>query len=86
MSFVLTLPWRSFVLAMRNRDRANKNEIAVFVFSVTTKDFPHDMLLPGLTGSTFTVLAAILARNLPKFETVDTHADFYCLNSSAAGV
>jgi hypothetical protein len=30
---------------MRNRNRANENEIAVFVFSVTTKHFPHDMLL-----------------------------------------
>jgi hypothetical protein len=30
---------------MRDRDRANKNEIEIFVFSVTSNDFPHDMLL-----------------------------------------
>jgi len=47
MSFVLTFPWGGFVLAMRDRDRANKNEIAVLAFGVTTKDIPHDMLLPG---------------------------------------
>ena len=32
------------MLAMRDRDRANKNEIEIFVFSVTSNDFPHDML------------------------------------------
>jgi hypothetical protein len=30
---------------MRDRDRANKNEIEIFVFSVTSNDFPHDKLL-----------------------------------------
>jgi hypothetical protein len=45
MSFVLTFPWRAFVFAMRNRDRTNLDEIAIFALSVTTKDFPHDMLL-----------------------------------------
>jgi hypothetical protein len=30
---------------MRSKDRANKNEIEIFVFSVTPNDFPHDMLL-----------------------------------------
>jgi hypothetical protein len=45
MSFVLTFPWRGFVLAMRDRDRANESEIAVFVFSVATKDFSHDLHL-----------------------------------------
>ena len=30
---------------MRDRDRANKNEIEIFVFTVTSNDFPHDMLL-----------------------------------------
>jgi hypothetical protein len=30
---------------MRNKDRANKNEIEIFVFSVTSNDFPHDMFL-----------------------------------------
>jgi hypothetical protein len=37
---------------MRNGNRANENEIVIFVFSVTTKHFPHEMLLPQLTGST----------------------------------
>jgi hypothetical protein len=30
---------------MRDRDRANKNEIEIFVFSVTSNYIPHDMLL-----------------------------------------
>ena len=30
---------------MRDRDRANKNKTEIFVFSVTSNDFPHDMLL-----------------------------------------
>jgi hypothetical protein len=30
---------------MRDRDRANKNEMEIFVFSVTSNDFPHEMLL-----------------------------------------
>jgi hypothetical protein len=45
MSFILASNWRAFILAMRDRDRANKNEIEIFVFSVTSNDFPHDMLL-----------------------------------------
>ena len=45
MSFVLTFPWRALVFAMRNRDRTNLDEISIFALSVTTKDFPHDMLL-----------------------------------------
>ena len=45
MSFVLTLPRRAFVLAMRDRNRANKNKIAIFAFSVATKDSSHDLLL-----------------------------------------
>jgi hypothetical protein len=44
MYFFLTFPWRGFVLAVRDRDRANKNEIASFVFSVTAKDFSHGVL------------------------------------------
>ena len=48
MSFVLTFPWRAFVFAMRNRDCTNLDEIAIFVFSVTTQHFPHDMLLTDL--------------------------------------
>jgi hypothetical protein len=31
---------------MRNRDRTNLDEIAIFGLSVTPKDFPHNML-PG---------------------------------------
>ena len=46
MFFVPTFPWRSFILAMRHWDRANKNEFAISTLSVTTKDFHHDMLLP----------------------------------------
>ena len=45
MSFVLTFPWRGFVFGIRNRDRTNLDEIAIFAFSVTTQDFPHDILL-----------------------------------------
>jgi hypothetical protein len=36
MSFVLAVSWRGLVLAKRDRDRANKNEISILVFSVTT--------------------------------------------------
>ena len=43
ISFILASNWRAFTLAMRDRDRANKNEIEIFVFSVTSNDF-HDML------------------------------------------
>jgi hypothetical protein len=49
MSFVLTLPWRTFVFAMRNRDCTNLDEISILALSVTTKDFPHDMLLYALS-------------------------------------
>src|SRR5215813_3095792 len=45
ISFILASNWRAFILAMRDRDRANKNVIEIFVFSVTSNDFPHDMLL-----------------------------------------
>jgi hypothetical protein len=51
MTFVLTFPWRAFVFAMRNRDCTNQDEISISALGVTTKDFPHDMLLPRLTGS-----------------------------------
>src|SRR5207248_8334233 len=44
ISFILASNWRAFILAMRD-NRANKNEIETFVFSVTLNDFPHDMLL-----------------------------------------
>ena len=49
MSFVPAFPWRLFVLAVGNRDRANKNEIAIIVLGVTTKDLSHDMLPPELS-------------------------------------
>jgi hypothetical protein len=43
------LSWRAagerLPLLMRDRDRSNKNQIEIFVFSVTSNDFPHDMLL-----------------------------------------
>ena len=45
MFFVLTFPWRAFVFGIRNRDRTNLDEIAIFAFSVTTQDFPQDILL-----------------------------------------
>jgi len=45
MPFVLTFPWRRFVLAMRDRHRTYQNEIAIFGFSVTAKDFSHGVLL-----------------------------------------
>ena len=49
ISFILSSNRRAFILAMRDRDRAYKraykNEIEIFVFSVTSNDFPHDMLL-----------------------------------------
>jgi hypothetical protein len=47
MPFLLTFFWRAFVFAMRDRNSANDNEIAILVFSVSTKDFPHEMLLYG---------------------------------------
>ena len=37
------------MLAMRDRDRANKNEIGILTSSVTSNDFPHAMLLIALT-------------------------------------
>jgi hypothetical protein len=39
MCLVLTFPWRGFVLAVRDRDRTNKNGISISVFGVTAKDF-----------------------------------------------
>src|SRR5262249_12477076 len=51
ISFILASSRRAFILAMRDRDRANKNEIEIFVFSVTSNDFPHDMLLLTLASN-----------------------------------
>jgi hypothetical protein len=48
MSFVPTFPGRRFGFAMRDRNRPNKEGNAILALSVTTKDFPHDMLLPKL--------------------------------------
>jgi hypothetical protein len=53
VSFVLTFPWRAFIFAMRNRDCTNQDEISILALSVTTTDFPHDMLLPRLTGQCY---------------------------------
>jgi hypothetical protein len=44
MPFVLTFPWRRFILAMRDRHCADQNEIASFVFGVTAKDLSHGVL------------------------------------------
>jgi hypothetical protein len=44
MSFVLAFSWRRFVLAMRDRHCAYQNEIAIFGFSVTAKNFSHGVL------------------------------------------
>jgi hypothetical protein len=41
MCLVLTFPRRGFVLAVRDSDRTNKNEISISVFGVTAKDFSH---------------------------------------------
>jgi len=49
MSFALTFSWRRFVLAMGDRDCANKNESAVFAFGVPAKNFAHQMLPPELS-------------------------------------
>jgi hypothetical protein len=46
ISFGLTFPWARLVLAMRYGDRADKYEIAIFVFGVPANDFPHEMLQP----------------------------------------
>jgi hypothetical protein len=37
MSFSLARSWRAFVLAKEDRRGANKNEITIFVFSITAK-------------------------------------------------
>jgi hypothetical protein len=50
-----------------NRDRANKNEIAIIVLGVTTKDLSHDMLPPELSRvyvTFFQSLSHKLAKNL----------------------
>ena len=47
MFFLLAHSWSAFVLAKGDRHGANKNEIAIFVFSVTAKDFSHGVLLDG---------------------------------------
>src|SRR5436190_17463381 len=46
MSFFSTFRWRGFVFVMRDRNRPNKDGVAILTLTVTTKDFPHDMLLP----------------------------------------
>jgi len=44
MSFSLARSWRAFLLAKEDRRGANKNEITIFVFSITAKDFSHGVL------------------------------------------
>jgi len=45
---ILALPRRALVLAVRDGDRADENEIAIFVSGVTANDRPHDVLPCGL--------------------------------------
>ena len=37
----------AFVLAVGDRDSANKNKAAIFVSSIAAKDFSHGVLLDG---------------------------------------
>jgi hypothetical protein len=53
MSFLSAGSWRRLVLAKRERHRANKNQIAIFVFGVTAKDFPHGVLVREKEGVPF---------------------------------
>lgn len=39
------------MLALRDSDRANKNEIQIFVPSITSNDFPHEMLVTAFTDN-----------------------------------
>ena len=64
ISFILASNWRAFILAMRDKDRANRNEIEIFVFSVTSNDFPHDMLLLIFSSKIDPKLFAVGSRSL----------------------
>jgi hypothetical protein len=57
MSFSLARSWRAFVLAKEDRRGANKNEITIFVFSITAKDFSHGVLLDGKKGEPLRVVS-----------------------------
>jgi hypothetical protein len=50
ISFVPTFPWIGLILTMRNGHRTDENELALFRFGVTTKDFRHLLLLYGFTA------------------------------------
>jgi TusA-related sulfurtransferase len=47
ISLILAFPRRALILAVRDGDRANEDEIEIFSSSVTANDFPHDVLLYG---------------------------------------
>ena len=64
MSFFPPSSRRAFVLTKRDGHRANKNEIATFIFGVTTKHFPHDLLLHFIMHIRPSVSAFSLARVL----------------------
>ena len=53
MSFLPAGGWRTLVLAKRDRHLANKNQIAIFVFGVTARDFPHGALAHEKRASLF---------------------------------
>jgi hypothetical protein len=61
MSFLPAHSWSAFVLAKGDRHGANKNEIAIFVFSVTTKGFSHARA-PGWKGAILFASEACPAR------------------------
>ena len=57
ISFVLTFTRSGFVFAMRNGDRTNLDEIALFAPSVTTNHLPHDLLLDSIMPLTFSAFS-----------------------------
>jgi hypothetical protein len=73
MPFVPTFPWRTFVLAKGDGHRANKNEVAILVLSVTTKDFPHAMLPCGLKIGLDSVQQAKSWYASDNMKAIDTH-------------
>ncbi len=59
ISLIPSFRWRTLSLAVRYGDSANKNEIMIFVYRVTTYNCPHDVLPFGL---------ALVSRRLPHCE------------------
>ena len=43
MSFISSFGWSELILAMRDGDRANEIKPMIFIYGVTTKNFPHDL-------------------------------------------